>query len=47
MADFRRKYGIATEFEANLPVGLRLRPAAEIALYRITQEALTNVARHA
>ncbi len=43
---FAQRHQIATSFNANgLPE--RLPPEMEIALYRITQEALTNVARHA
>jgi signal transduction histidine kinase len=33
--------------EIELPVGLRLPPELETALFRITQEALTNVVKHA
>ncbi len=45
--DFRRTHGIEAAFETNLRTGPRLPPTLETALYRITQEALTNVARHA
>ncbi len=45
--DFRRTHGIQVAFETNLRTGPRLPSALETALYRITQEALTNVARHA
>ncbi|WP_376792666.1 ATP-binding protein [Thermoflexus sp.] len=44
---YQRRYGLDVQFES---IGLeeeRLPPAVEIALYRILQEALTNVARHA
>jgi len=44
--DFGERHGIATGFDATgLPE--RLPPSVETAIYRITQEALTNVARHA
>jgi len=44
--DFGDRHGIATTFEeVDLPE--RLPPSVETAVYRITQEALTNVARHA
>ena len=43
---FARRHGIATSFTTDgLPE--RLPPELETALYRIAQEALTNVARHA
>ncbi|MBI4736790.1 MAG: HAMP domain-containing protein [candidate division NC10 bacterium] len=45
--EFRRTHGIRVTFETNLRVGPRLPASLETALYRITQEALTNVARHA
>ncbi|GBD10112.1 Oxygen sensor histidine kinase NreB [Candidatus Thermoflexus japonica] len=43
----QRRYGLKVQFEV---IGLeeeRLSPAVEITLYRIVQEALTNVVRHA
>ena len=44
--DFGERHDIATTFAASdLPE--RLPPSVETAVYRITQEALTNVARHA
>lgn len=45
--DFARRTGIALEVQLNALSGIRLEPAPEIALYRIVQEALTNVAKHA
>lgn len=45
--DFARQHGLTTDFQA---IGLeteRLPAEVETALYRIVQEALTNVARHA
>jgi two-component system sensor histidine kinase UhpB len=43
---FAERHGIATSFQTSgLPE--RLPPETETALYRITQEALTNVVRHA
>jgi len=47
VADFQRTHEIQLVFETNLRTGPRLPAALETALYRITQEALTNVARHA
>ena len=43
---FAQKSGIAVHFEAQLGEQ-RLAPETETALYRIVQEALTNVAKHA
>jgi signal transduction histidine kinase len=44
--DFGRQYGIAVEFDALGLQEKRLTTEIEIALYRIIQEALTNVALH-
>jgi signal transduction histidine kinase len=46
VADFRRRHRVAMEFTHE---GLehRLHPETERAVYRIVQEALTNIARHA
>jgi signal transduction histidine kinase len=43
---FAEQTGVAVEFEPALP-GVRLPPEVETALYRIVQEALTNVVKHA
>lgn len=45
VADFGHKHGIQAEFQAVGGDG-RLPPRIETCLYRIVQEALTNVARH-
>jgi signal transduction histidine kinase len=45
-ATFAESTGIAVDFEASLPPG-RLPPEVETALYRIVQEALTNIVKHA
>lgn len=47
VADYGRKHGLEMDFHAGGLDGVRLRPQTETALYRITQEALTNVVRHA
>jgi len=44
---FGRQYGIEVQFEALGLDNERLSPAMETALYRIVQEAMTNVVRHA
>jgi signal transduction histidine kinase len=44
---FGRQYGISAQLEVIGLDGFRLAPEVEIALYRIVQESLTNVARHA
>ena len=47
MADFRRRHGVAVDLVARGFDQGRLPPPVETALYRIVQEGLTNVARHA
>lgn len=44
---FHRRFGVETEWEERLPPDLRLSPPVETALYRILQEALTNVVQYA
>ena len=44
---FSRQYGIRAQMEVMGMDHVRLAPEVEIALYRIVQESLTNVARHA
>ncbi len=45
---FGQQYGLDVQFETvGLEMGKRLLPEVETALYRIVQEALTNVIRHA
>ena len=45
-ATFEERTGIHTAIEANLPEG-RMPPEIETVLYRVIQEALTNVVKHA
>jgi len=45
--EYTEKFGVDADFQASGFEGKRLRPELEIALYRIVQEALTNVAKHA
>jgi signal transduction histidine kinase len=47
VSDFGPKHGLAASFRAASCEGVRLSPEVETALYRIAQEALTNVVRHA
>jgi signal transduction histidine kinase len=43
---FSKRSGIRVTFDPGSMPGERLRPSVELALYRIAQEALTNVLRH-
>ncbi len=45
--DFSKRTGIHMEAQLESLKGVSLAPAVDIALYRIVQEALTNVAKHA
>ncbi len=45
--DFGAKHGLGMDFHVHGFNGGRLPPSMETTLYRIAQEALTNVARHA
>jgi signal transduction histidine kinase len=45
--DFERLHGVKTTLRLGSDESLQLDPNTEIALYRITQEALANVAKHA
>lgn len=47
VSDWSTRSGIKTTFDATRWKYQRLTPEIEIALYRVVQEALTNVARHA
>jgi PAS domain S-box-containing protein len=44
--EFGKRMGILTDFETNGD-GVRISPSASIGLFRICQESLTNIARHA
>jgi two-component system sensor histidine kinase UhpB len=43
--DFSRRVGIPVEMEAT-PMENRLPPEVEVALFRVIQESLTNIAKH-
>ena len=43
---FSKRSGIRVTFEDGTTTGVRFRPQVELTLYRIAQEALTNVLRH-
>jgi len=45
--EFAQRYGLKVQFESGLPASVHLPAEIETSLYRIVQEALTNVARHA
>ena len=45
--EFQTRYGIPVRFEKRTPPFPRLESSIEITLLRISQEALTNIARHA
>ena len=47
LREYGQRHGLEVDFRAVGVDGLRLLPAAETAVFRIVQEALTNVARHA
>ena len=47
LSDWSRHSGVSVDFEAKWLKAIRLPPAIETVLYRVTQEALNNVARHA
>jgi len=47
VADYGRKHALDADFHPGDLAGTRLQPQTETALYRIAQEALTNVVRHA
>ena len=47
VSDYGVKHNLETDFQAASFGGTRLPPHIETALYRIAQEALTNVSRHA
>jgi PAS domain S-box-containing protein len=45
--EFQTRYGVSVQFERRIPPFPRLESSIEITLLRISQEALTNIARHA
>ncbi len=45
--NFAEQTGIAVEFVPNLPGGDRFPPEVETAIYRLVQESLTNIVKHA
>jgi len=45
--NFAEQTGMAVEFTPNLPGGDRFPPEVETALYRLVQESLTNIIKHA
>ena len=47
LEEWSRRYGIEHDISARALAGVRLSPEIETTLYRIAQEALTNVLRHA
>lgn len=47
LADVTTAAGVGASFSARDDVGCRLGPAAETAVFRVVQEALTNAVRHA
>src|SRR5579875_328875 len=46
VAQYQERFGLRVHFKSTCPRG-RLSPVVELAVYRIAQEALTNVAKHA
>jgi signal transduction histidine kinase len=47
VSDYRKTFGVAVHIRANSIVADGLPPLAQTTMYRILQEALTNIARHA